>query len=306
MLLTITPNPALDRILTLTHLNVGAVNRATDVRLSAGGKGINVARAAQTLGADVLACAPLGGSTGDLFTQLAAAETTPIRLRPFTVEPETRTATILLHQGDMTVINEAGTPMDVDTWAEFVDYLQAEFEDIDALCVCGSYPPSVDEIGIRALLNMARSSHKPVWIDASGIGLHIAYDMGGMCLKINSAEIGTLLNRTVHDTNSALDAAQAAYQHTQAAVIVTLGAQGAVMVSDTGRFIATPPPIQAINPIGSGDSMLAAMMIEGATGEGLRRGVAAGTANAMTQRGGGHFTRVSFEQMLHQTTLTVV
>jgi len=305
MLLTITPNPALDRIITLSSLMTGAVNRASDVRVSAGGKGINVARAARALGGDVLACAPLGGLNGARLTALCADE--GLRLRPYTVSAETRTATILLHDTDkMTVINEPGQPLDTLQWARFVGSLQAAFDDAAALCICGSYPPHVDEIGVRGLINLARHSKKPLWIDGSGVGLAVAYAIGALNLKINGAEIGALLGRTVDDADSALAAAADAHAHTRGAVVVTLGARGAVMVSDAGRFIATPPPITPINTIGSGDSFLAALAMSGAAADGLRGGVAAGTANAITECGGGHFTRASFESILEQVQVSAV
>src|SRR5690606_6653334 len=62
--LCITPNPALDRTLTVRGFTLGGVSRTGDVLLAAGGKGLNVARAARTLGAEAVCLGILAGHTG--------------------------------------------------------------------------------------------------------------------------------------------------------------------------------------------------------------------------------------------------
>jgi 1-phosphofructokinase family hexose kinase len=304
MILTITPNPALDRILTLPGLTVGSVNRALDVRVMAGGKGINAARAVSALGGQARALVPLGGLTGGRLEELARGER--LALEVFDVVYETRTATILLHNGDMTVINEPGERWDARTWRAFVAAVPEPARGVDTICISGSCPPGIDEREVRTLLEQARAACQAVWVDSSGIGLRVAYHMGGLMLKVNAAEIGVLVGQLITTPVIALAAAQQVYAQTGAAVVVTLGEQGAVMVNAEGGFMAIPPSITPVNPIGSGDSFLAAIALRGANAQGLCHGVAAGTANALTSHGGGHFMRASFDDILQRVKLTTM
>ena len=302
-LLCITPNPALDRTLTVQGFALGGVSRTGDVLLAAGGKGLNVARAARTLGAEALCRGILSGHIGHLFADLAEREGL---FSAWTWgEGETRSATIIVSEGGATVVNEQGLPIQPDLWERFTSDVLAHADQADVICVSGSYPPGVSADQLTQWFHALVETGKPVWIDSSGMALGAALETKGVNVKVNCDEIGAALGCSVTDVTSAADAAAQSRQRTGGAVVVTLGKLGAVMVTTDGRYAAQPPDIPIKSDVGSGDSFLAALAISGAIPGGLRRAVAAGTANALSV-GGGQFSLQDFERVLAVTTVAVV
>ncbi len=112
----VTPNPALDRTLTVPDLQLGAVMRTTEARVAAGGKGVNVARALSALGTGACCMGPVGGASGKILADLAAAE--GLDADWTWCEVETRSCTILVDPAARraTVINEAGPRLSAGDW----------------------------------------------------------------------------------------------------------------------------------------------------------------------------------------------
>lgn len=302
-LLCVTPNPALDRTLTVHDFALGGVSRTGAVLLAAGGKGLNVARAARTLGADTLCLGILAGHTGRLFADLAEREGLPSAWT--WGDGETRVATIIVSNGGATVVNEQGMPIQPEVWERFTADVLAHTGEVDVVCVSGSYPPGLTADDIARWFHALAETGKPVWIDSSGMALGAALETNGVNVKVNGDEIGYALSRSVTGMASAAEAAAQARQRTGGAVVVTLGKLGAVMVTAEGRYAANPPDMPIKSDVGSGDSFLAALAVSGATPGGLRRAVAAGTANALSI-GGGQFSLQDFEHVLAGTTVSAV
>ena len=282
-------------------LTPGGVFRTSKSMMAPGGKGLNVARAAGHIGAEALIAAPLAGHIGKLIAELAERE--GLRGAWTWIEGETRTCTILVDENNATVVNEVGTAIQPSIWAHFQAEVLAHVDEVDTVCVSGSFPPGVSSDDCAAFVRALVSSGKPVWIDSSGMALRAALNTGGALIKVNGEELGEALGTTATDVVSALHAAAETQQLTGAPVVVTLGKLGAVMASGEGRFVAQPPHLQIVSDVGSGDSFLAALAATGPTAEGLRRAVAAGTANAL-QIGGGQFSPEDFERVLAQTLIS--
>src|SRR2546427_12993873 len=117
MIVCVTPNPALDHTLTVERVIAGEVMRATHSRLTAGGKGLNVARAVRTLGGDPLCTGFLGGNSGKLLAMLAKSE--GLNADWTWVNGDTRTCVILVSADgcDATVINEPGPHVTTSDWS---------------------------------------------------------------------------------------------------------------------------------------------------------------------------------------------
>lgn len=302
-LLCITPNPALDRTLTVPGFHDGAIFRTSTVLMAAGGKGLNVARAARILGAESLCVCPLRGHTGRLVAELAERE--GMRGAWTWLEGETRTCTIIVNEEGATVVNETGSNIPPQAWAQFHADVLTQAVNCDTICLSGSFPPGITEANCGDLIQALVASGKPVWVDSSNMALRSALAVEGVNIKVNDEEIGVVLEKTVSGVDAAIDAAAQVSQRTRGAVVVTLGKLGAVMVSGERRFVASPPDLPIKSPVGSGDSFLAGLATTGATLEGLRRAVAAGTANALSV-GGGQFSLEDFERILAATQTAVV
>jgi 1-phosphofructokinase family hexose kinase len=299
-LLSITPNAALDRTVTVDRLSVGMIHRATSTLNAAGGKGINVARAARTLGAEVTCGGLLAGMTGQMVARLAEAEGLNAAWT-WLDEGETRACTIIVDQESATVINEQGPYVYEADWAHLTSSALTAARNADAVCICGSLPPGVTGAMCADLLRDLIAAGHPVWLDSSGAALEAALSVAGVHIKVNDDEIAGLFNQAIRDERDAAAAAVEAQRVTGSSVIVTMGAKGAVLVERDGVFFCEPPHVNALSAVGSGDSFFAGLLVSLYDHlpplETLRRACAAGAANALSI-GGGHFTLTEFNRML--------
>jgi 1-phosphofructokinase family hexose kinase len=291
MLLIVTPNPSLDRTMLFRGLRLGAVQRTSEVLLAAGGKGLNVARAAGTLGQPALVCAPVGGHAGAHFVALAAAEGIAGRWSRHSCG-ETRTCVLLIdpEAEDATALNEAGPTLDADAWNAFAADVQAAASRAALCLVTGSLPPGVAAADLAALVEQLMQAGRRVIVDTSGAALNACLAVRPWGLKVNGAELGAAVGRSIEDVASALAALRELVNEGSVMAAVSLGAQGCVAATAFGGWWARPPQLRVTSSVGSGDSLLAGL----ATGlvralplaEALRLGVACGTADALTVGGG--------------------
>jgi tagatose 6-phosphate kinase len=307
MILTVTPNTALDRIETLPSLQPGQVLRSTALTLSPGGKGVNVARAIQNLGGEVFCAGFLGGHTGRQHAQLVNHEN--LSATWTWIDSETRAAIVILDEktGEMTVINEEGPTVTVSDWERLQADVLKMAEKADAVCLSGSLPLGLEADCYGELLRALIRVRRRVWVDSSGPALRAAVQSRPAVVKINGLEAADLLGwRDIPDISTALQAAQTIQQSGLSQVVLTLGKLGAVLASDAGAWFAHPPEIKVVCPIGSGDAFLGGLVLswlnQDPDPDALRRAVAAGSANALMV-GGGKFSRLEFEQILTNTTV---
>ncbi len=287
----VTPNAAVDRIL---HLNQPraphGLNRVARVIESAGGKGMNVARVLKALGAEVTVAGFLAGLNAGRFKALLERDGLD---GPFVqVAGETRECQIL--------VDGTGQPMEINDpgpWADASDWerLAAELPE-GRLVVSGSLPRGLSPEEFKSFLTdvAERRGEEPI-VDTSGPFLVAAVAAGAALVKPNEHEIG-LLSAGVADP---VEAAKEVNARTGVPVLLTLGAAGAAYVGVESAFVPAPA-IDAVNPVASGDCLLAAFLWASAEAwppaEALRLGVAAGAANA--RHGGGG--RLSREQVFEQ------
>jgi 1-phosphofructokinase len=285
MLLCFTPNPAIDRVLLAPGFRHAESVRVADARESAGGKGLNVARVARTLGLPARVCGPLAGANGRRIAALAADEGIEARWS-WLAEGESRICMLVIDQGapDTLVINERGPAMGAADWDALERLVTAEAAQATAIAVSGSLPPGVAAGKLTALLRDL-SGHSAIYLDTSGAALRDALDLPLALLKVNAEELGEALGSPIDTPAEARAAAADVQARGPAAVIVTLGRAGAVAVDTSGAWLARPPAIEAVSAVGSGDAMLAgiaaALAERRGLAEALRLGVACGAANTL-------------------------
>ncbi len=302
----VSPNPALDHTLVVPSFKQGYVLRAQSSLSVAGGKGLNVARAAQILGAKTRSFCFLGGRTGNTIAELAQQEALD---GSWTwIDGETRTCVIVADggTGEATVINEQGPSVNSAEWTKLNQSVINDLNDATDVCFSGSLPPNSPLEMFVELVKSVRDTGKRVWVDTSNAPLHAVLDISGITIKINGDEAGEILGKTVNTPQLAVSAALELQQRGTGNVVITLGKDGAVMFDGTGHWWAKPPVIQVKDPIGSGDSFLAGLVTAVAAGltaeVALKHAVAAGAANATTV-GGGDFPLETFKQILADTLL---
>jgi 1-phosphofructokinase family hexose kinase len=300
-ILCVTPNPALDRTLEVAGLPIGESSRAAAVRVAAGGKGLNVARSLATLGASPVCMGPLGGASGRKLADLAAAE--GLGGAWTWCEIETRTCVILVDTAARlaTVVNEPGPRLSSEDWSRLTEDVLARASRARAVCVSGSLPPGVRPEELAVLARALVAAGRPAWVDTSGPALAAALSIRGVGLKINREEASEALGVPLEDASSCASAARRLLERGPAAVVMTLGADGAVLAAPDGCWRAEAPRVESASAVASGDAFLAGLVQAWTDGlgpkEALRRAIAAGTANALAG-GGARFTREQFDAVL--------
>ena len=301
MLLCITPNPAIDRTLTVPNLQLDGVNRASECRVAAGGKGVNVARAARTLGSPVCCAGFAGGGHGALLAALLEGEALPGAWTA--IAGETRTCTILIdpEHGHNTVVNEPGPAVTGNEWDELLHECRQLGANAGAVCVSGSLPPGSPLTRYHDLLELLHPADRPVWVDIAGAPLGVAARMPGLRLKVNGDEAAVLAGQPLPTMDAIAGFARAQVERGAAVCVITLGGDGALLAAPTGVWLARPPAIRRTNAVASGDSFLAGLMAAQLRGlalpEALAWATAAGAANAAFG-GGAAFSRSQFESLL--------
>ncbi|WP_019853817.1 1-phosphofructokinase [Actinopolyspora mortivallis] len=278
MIVTVTPNPSLDRSVPLDRLERGAVHRAERALLEPGGKGVNVARALAAADHDAVALLPVGGSEGDRLAELLAPEAVSVVAVP--VEAATRTnLTLLEPDGTTTKVNEPGSALSAVELEELRDRLEELAARAEWVVACGSLPAGCPEGTYAPLVRTARNAGARVAVDTSGVPLREACRQRPDLLAPNLPELSGLVGRELSGPEQTVAAAREVCELGVATVLVTLGEAGAVLVDSRGCWHATSPARRVRSTVGAGDATLAGFLLAGARGpEALRHAVAYGTA----------------------------
>ncbi|WP_370325542.1 1-phosphofructokinase family hexose kinase [Euzebya sp.] len=280
------PNPALDRLQVVESLVTGAVNRAHDVTSLAGGKGIIVARGVRRLGGQATIHGFAGGAIGEMIRR--GCEEIGAIDRHVEIRGDTRITAVVIESssGASTVINERGPTVSDDDVGALLAGLADEVGPGDVVVCTGSLPPGAghDLHGRAAALAGDRGALAIV--DTHGPALAAAVEASPWMVKPNLAELCGLLDAelSADDLGGVVEAMATLRRRGVPAIAVTLGAAGVLHLDDEGAVHLTSPRVQVRNATGSGDMLLAGFVHALAAGltpwDALRRGVAAGAANA--------------------------
>ena len=256
MILTVTPNPALDLTWHVDRLIEGATHRADAGAARAGGKGLNVARVAHAEGSDVLAVTTTGGRVGAEFAAELAASGVPHALVPVAADTRRSIAVVDAARGDTTIINERGAnPTDVE-WAALLAEVVERLPSARVLVVSGSLPPGAPESLLPMLIAVGKDVGVPVIVDTSGPALLRAADAGATVLKPNAAEL-------VEATGipDPVEGARSLLARGAELVLLSLGAEGMLAVTASDLVHARLDEPLAGNPTGAGDAGVAACAV---------------------------------------------
>ncbi|MFS0704477.1 1-phosphofructokinase [Cellulomonas sp. 179-A 9B4 NHS] len=282
MIVTVTPNPSVDRALDVDRLDVGEVNRAHTTHVHPGGKGINVARALARHGVGALAVVPTGGPDGTRLTELLAEH--GVAAVPVPVAGDTRTnITLVEADGTTTKVNAPGPHLADGE----VDALLAAVENQlvagpAAVVAAGSLPAGAGDAFFVRLGALANRYQVPYVLDTSGAPLARAVRAGGLTLvKPNEQELGELAGRELVTVGDVVAAAREVVDQGTRGVLVSLGAHGALLVCRDAphAWWAGGPALVPLSTVGAGDSTLAGFLAaDGAAPDRLRTAVAWGRA----------------------------
>lgn len=276
MIVTLTPNPSVDRTIAIPRLLVGEVHRATSSRIDPGGKGINVTRALVAQGGSSCAVLPVGGPEGQLMVQLLDRAGVPhrdvpvggvTRMNVAAVEPD----------GTTTKLNEAGPHLSDAELSDLLQTVEAAMSGADWVVGCGSLPPGAPGSLYADLVATARRAGVRVAIDSSGAPLTAAVAAGPDLIKPNLEELAELVDHPLHTVGEVIAAAQELVAGGIATVVVSLGGDGAVWVDADRALRAGARISDPLSTVGAGDCLLAGLLYALDRGEGAEAALVTGT-----------------------------
>lgn len=257
MIVTLTPNPSIDRTLRIPPLQRGAVVRATSATAEPGGKGINVARALTAEGVETIAVVPVSEASGGVLAGLLGA-TTP--LDPVTIAGEIRVNLSLVEaDGTVTKINEPGPQLRADDIEALLERTAEWAARAVWVAGCGSLPPGAPS-DLYALLADRTPTGVQVAVDADGAALRACIDRGIGLLKPNRPELEELVGQPLTTLGEVVAAARDLVDRGAETMLVSLGRDGAVLVDRDGASHADAPIDDVVNPVGAGDALLAGFL----------------------------------------------
>jgi 1-phosphofructokinase family hexose kinase len=294
------PNLTIDRTSTIDELRPGNVLRFAEVVVTPGGKGVNVARVAQALGAPALLVGFTPGRTGAAAAGLLDDE--GIDLRAVPVPGEIRATIVVLERGGrVTVINEPGPPLGAGDWERYEAAIAGALPAHRVFACSGSVPPAAPADAYARLVALAVARGATAIVDAGGPLLAAALEVGPAVVAPNLAEAEGLLHGGADEAveagppeevrRRAEAAAAALIDRGARRAVVSAGAAGAAVAGGAGVGWHAAPAVTVRNPIGAGDALVGGLGVALERGEPFERAVVLGLATAAasveTARAGG-------------------
>ncbi len=282
MIYTVTFNPALDYIVHLDNLSMGNINRIKKERIFAGGKGINVSIVLKNLGYDSVASGFIAGFTGDEIER--QMKNHGINTRFIKLENGMSRINVKLKSEFETELNAQGPQVTKEAIQAFESQME-DIQDGDYLIISGSIPGEMSDDVYREILKSLEGRDVRVVLDATKGLLLKTLEYRPFLIKPNKSELEEFFDVTLYTKKDIIDYAEKLKERGARNVLVSLGADGAILLAEDGQvYERKAPEGKVINSVGSGDSMVAGFLAgyihTGNYEKALQVGIAAGSACA--------------------------
>ncbi|QUI24946.1 1-phosphofructokinase [Vallitalea pronyensis] len=290
MILTITMNPAIDKIYMVDNYQLGEVHRPSQTIASPGGKGLNVARVAKLVGADVAASGLLGGANGDYIR--TKVEALGIESRFVTINGDTR---ICINVSDpinqrSTEVLEAGPTISQDEAKTFLKAYEGMLQDVSVVTLSGSLPKGLPTDFYAKLIHIAKEQGKKVLLDTSSKAFTEGIQATPYMIKPNADEIKDVYHGDVATEEGLAQAIKCFKQMGIEVPIISRGKKGCIAGLEDGVYTFTNPSVDVVNTVGSGDSFVAGCAVGLSRGysqiDMVKIGIACGTTNTLFSQTG--------------------
>jgi 6-phosphofructokinase 2 len=285
-IVTLTINPALDKH---THIEQVVPNqklRCEPPSREPGGGGVNVARAIHRLGGEALALYPCGGPIGEMFQRLLDDE--GVAHQPLPIDGLTRENIVVFEDrsNQQFILNMPGPELRQAEWQGAIQALAEVDPRPDYIVASGSCPPGVPDDFYRRVAELAHELGSRFIVDTSEAPLRLAAQAGVYLLKPNMREVGQLAGQEIESEEQQVSAAKDLVESEQAeVVVVSMGAGGALLVTQEIQEHLRTPTVPIRSRLGAGDSMVAGIVLGLSRGKSIREatlfGMAAGAATVM-------------------------
>ena len=286
MILTITLNPCIDKSTKLDRLQPESKLRCTDILNEPGGGGINVSKALKKLETASVALFPAGGHNGNMLCSLLKEEGIPFHAVDTKVE--TRENWIVLEESanNQYRFTFPGRSVMEETIQSLLDQIR-NFNPVFVVA-SGSLPPGLPDYFYGLIVKNAASAGARCIVDTSGVALQALKGKHVFMIKPNISELSKMLNIEQLEKKDIADAAQqAVFDGFSEMIIVSMGAEGAWLVTKDEKHFAAAPSVKKRSTVGAGDSMVAGMVFmlqqQRSLKEVVSFGVACGTAATMNE-----------------------
>jgi 1-phosphofructokinase family hexose kinase len=288
MILCVTLNPCLDKTLTVAPWRPGDQVRGTALKAVVGGKGNNVARALVRLGRAVRPVTFLGGAIGEHCETLLRRDD---GLDPLIVQSDAPTRVILTVRTEGSAGQTAFFDPDPSITPDEAEALACQVEraldagSVTAMTLSGSSPAPSTHGLYSDLISLAQARKLPVFLDTYGPALRAIWGFWPTVIQLNRREAAAHLGKQALSDDDVTGLLSEWQRHGVSCGVVTDGPNPVLFVLRGRRFRVIPPKIAAVNPIGSGDSLLAGLVdgwLSGLEPEPLfRHAIACAVANAL-------------------------
>lgn len=258
-ILTVTLNPCIDKTIEIPEFKKGEVNRIKNIRMDAGGKGINASRVLSNSDIETIALSIVGGKTGELLEELLVKEN--VKFDFLKINGETRTNYKIYDPTTLetTDINESGINISDDVLNEFYQKLIEYLPEASVLVLAGSVPPGCKKTVYSDITSLAKEHDVKVIVDADGELLKYAIDSKPYAIKPNIHELENLLSKELTSDEEIIQAIRELSNKGISLICVSMGKDGACFYKD-GQMIKTKPiKVDVKSAVGCGDSMVASI-----------------------------------------------
>ncbi|MDR1234751.1 MAG: 1-phosphofructokinase family hexose kinase [Mycoplasmataceae bacterium] len=259
--LTVTLNPAIDKQWSVKSLEIGEVNRINQVSNSAGGKGLNEARALHQLGINVVVTGIIAGENGSYL--MRALDKEKIKHQFYKLQyGQTRICVnannVVNHQ--ITELLEPGPTVNKTDANKFLIFFQKLIKGFDIVSLAGSLPHGLEPMFYGKLIKICHKQKIEVFLDTSGASLIDNLINKPNFVKPNVDEIRQLLKRKNFSKKQAIDFAKEQVKNGISNFVISLGEDGALLITKQGIYHAIPPKHLIVNTVGCGDTLVAGFL----------------------------------------------
>ncbi len=307
-IVTLTLNPAVDVTYEIGHLIPDRKVHASATRFDAGGNGINVGRALKRLGVHASNFCVLAGETGQFLQRLLRKHVDdPVYEW---VEKETRINCTILERdsGNQFEVSGIGPDLPKPRQDRLLDKFVATVGRGFGV-VTGSVPPGVGHDVYARLIERIQGRGGRVVLDAHGDLLRQGIEAAPFLVKPNLFELGQLAGRPLGGMPEVASVARGLLHKGVECVCVSLGGEGALLVTSSVTLHALPPPVEVRSTVGAGDSMVGGLVAGFARDESLQETLklaVACSAGTVKQPGTELFDPTDLPELIRRVEISVV
>lgn len=289
MITTVTLNPAIDKRYLVDKITIGEVKRVNEVENTAGGKGLNVSRVAAILGEKVSATGFLGGINGQFIEEEIIK--LGIKSSFLKISAQTRCCLAIIDgEGKQTEFLEPGPEIHEKDFKNWLKIYEKIIKETDIVIASGSLPRGVCINAYSRIIDIAKKSGTRVFLDTSGNALLEGIKSKPYFVKPNMDEIRFITGKNSNTEKDVAGVIRYLNEEGVDLVSVSMGKDGSISGYRGTLYRAISPQIDALNPVGSGDSFTAGMAVAHCRGMDIMKSIAfasaCGAANAMENRTG--------------------